>query len=171
MRKRALENAEESKETLGSIVRLVNQIENMPVGKDVTEDVKEALDALDKVRFHPLLIDSRQNSWLFFASIGIFIEIFISVRCSNAFRSCPRSRVQSLLQPRHARSFVLSTRTQSRCVYSTSCAYICAVDRKLGERGEKVAKVEEGHGDNGKVNSGRGMNEYVDSCTRQTLTC
>ncbi|EJC97646.1 uncharacterized protein FOMMEDRAFT_115195 [Fomitiporia mediterranea MF3/22] len=47
LRRRAYENAEGSKDTLASIVSLVHQIEGMPVGKDVTEDVGGALDALD----------------------------------------------------------------------------------------------------------------------------
>lgn len=49
LRRRAYENAEGSKDTLGSIVSLVHQIEGMPVDRDVTEDVREALDSLDKV--------------------------------------------------------------------------------------------------------------------------
>ncbi|OCB84913.1 hypothetical protein A7U60_g8135 [Sanghuangporus baumii] len=49
LRRRAYENAEGSKDTLSSIVSLVHQIEGMPVDKDVTEDVREALDALDKM--------------------------------------------------------------------------------------------------------------------------
>ncbi|KAL5499115.1 GPI17 [Sanghuangporus vaninii] len=49
LRRRAYENAEGSKDTLSSIVSLVHQIEGMPVDKDVTEDVRESLDALDKM--------------------------------------------------------------------------------------------------------------------------
>lgn len=48
LRKRAIENVEGSKETLKSIVSLVEQIENMPVGQDVRGDVQEALTALDE---------------------------------------------------------------------------------------------------------------------------
>ena len=50
LRRRTYENALESRETLGSILRLVKQIEGMPVGKDVTDDVDEALSALESVR-------------------------------------------------------------------------------------------------------------------------
>ncbi|KAF8591320.1 hypothetical protein K439DRAFT_1611324 [Ramaria rubella] len=49
LRKRALENTRDSKEALSSIVKLVDQIENMPVGQDVKGDVHGALDAIDQV--------------------------------------------------------------------------------------------------------------------------
>lgn len=49
LRRRAIENVKSSEETLRSIVSLVNQIENMPVGTDVQNDVQEALVALDQV--------------------------------------------------------------------------------------------------------------------------
>jgi phosphatidylinositol glycan class S len=48
-RQRAFENTGSSKETLQSIVKLVNQIPNMPVGQDVRDDVLEALSALEVV--------------------------------------------------------------------------------------------------------------------------
>ena len=50
VRLRTRQNVANSKETLKSIVALVNSIENMPVGQDVKGDVQEALDALDLVR-------------------------------------------------------------------------------------------------------------------------
>ncbi|KAH9061068.1 phosphatidylinositol-glycan biosynthesis class S protein-domain-containing protein [Lactarius vividus] len=46
-RQRALENAGSSKETLQSIIKLVHQIPNMPVGQDVRDDVRGALSALE----------------------------------------------------------------------------------------------------------------------------
>ncbi|KIM86728.1 hypothetical protein PILCRDRAFT_815979 [Piloderma croceum F 1598] len=49
LRRRILENVDKSTKTLGSIVQLVDQIENMPVGPDVRGDVQDALIALDKV--------------------------------------------------------------------------------------------------------------------------
>ena len=49
-RQRAIENAGSSKETLQSIIKLVHQIPNMPVGQDVRDDVREALSALEVVR-------------------------------------------------------------------------------------------------------------------------
>jgi GPI-anchor transamidase subunit S len=52
-RQRTFENAGSSKETLQSIVNLVDQIPNMPVGQDVRDDVREALSALEVVRSPP----------------------------------------------------------------------------------------------------------------------
>jgi len=49
LRRRIFENVDKSMETLGSIVQLVDQIENMPVGAGVRGDVQDALSALDKV--------------------------------------------------------------------------------------------------------------------------
>jgi phosphatidylinositol glycan class S len=49
LRRRVRENVGKSTETLGSIVQLVDQIENMPVGAGVKGDVLDALGALDKV--------------------------------------------------------------------------------------------------------------------------
>ncbi|KAH9003428.1 phosphatidylinositol-glycan biosynthesis class S protein-domain-containing protein [Lactarius hatsudake] len=46
-RQRAFENAGSSKETLQSIIKLVHQIPNMPVGQDVRDDVRGALSALE----------------------------------------------------------------------------------------------------------------------------
>ena len=48
-RQRAFENAGSSKETLQSIIKLVHQIPNMPVGQDVRDDVREALSSLEVV--------------------------------------------------------------------------------------------------------------------------
>lgn len=49
LRSRAIDNTKEASDTLGSIVKLIHQIENMPVKKDVRGDVIDALDALDEV--------------------------------------------------------------------------------------------------------------------------
>ncbi|KAJ7485443.1 phosphatidylinositol-glycan biosynthesis class S protein-domain-containing protein [Mycena latifolia] len=49
LRRRALENAENAQDTLESIVKLVDQIENMPVGQDVKGDVLHSLTALDQM--------------------------------------------------------------------------------------------------------------------------
>lgn len=48
-RKRAIENAHDSSQTLDSIVALVDAIEKLPVGPDVQSDVQAALNALNKV--------------------------------------------------------------------------------------------------------------------------
>lgn len=50
-RQRAFENVGSSRETLQSIVKLVDQIPNMPVGQDVRDDVLETLSALEVVCF------------------------------------------------------------------------------------------------------------------------
>ncbi|TRM63577.1 phosphatidylinositol-glycan biosynthesis class S protein-domain-containing protein [Schizophyllum amplum] len=47
LRRRARESAQEARDTLRSISRLVNQIENMPVGARVRDDVQGALHALE----------------------------------------------------------------------------------------------------------------------------
>ena len=52
MRRRTLENAERAKDTLRSIVKLVDEIQNMPVDKDVRNDVVNALNELDEVKFY-----------------------------------------------------------------------------------------------------------------------
>jgi len=49
LRRRSLENAYRSQETLQSIVKLVDQIENMPVGQDVLGDIQNTLAALEEV--------------------------------------------------------------------------------------------------------------------------
>ncbi|KAJ7664300.1 phosphatidylinositol-glycan biosynthesis class S protein-domain-containing protein [Mycena rosella] len=49
LRRRALENAENTQDTLESIIKLVDQIENMPVGQDVKGDVQHSLTALDQM--------------------------------------------------------------------------------------------------------------------------
>lgn len=48
-RKRTVENAENSVKTLSSIVKLVDKLENMPVGRNVRDDVVQALEDLEKV--------------------------------------------------------------------------------------------------------------------------
>lgn len=60
LRRRALENAEGAQDTLKSIVKLVDQIENMPVGQNVKGDVQDSLTALDQV----LLLVELLDSWL-----------------------------------------------------------------------------------------------------------
>lgn len=50
LRYRTLSNWQVSQDTLRSIVNLVDQIENMPVGQDVRDDVQGALLALEEVR-------------------------------------------------------------------------------------------------------------------------
>ncbi|KAF7344519.1 GPI transamidase component PIG-S [Mycena sanguinolenta] len=49
LRRRTLENVQNAQDTLKSIVKLVDQIENMPVGLDVKGDVQNSLTALDQM--------------------------------------------------------------------------------------------------------------------------
>lgn len=49
LRRRTLENAQGSQDTLSSIVKLIDRIDNMPVGGGVRDDVQNALYALTKV--------------------------------------------------------------------------------------------------------------------------
>lgn len=49
LRRRALENVQDSSDTLQSIIKLVDKIENMPVKQDVRGDIQEALTAFDMV--------------------------------------------------------------------------------------------------------------------------
>ena len=49
LRRRTFENAQGSQDTLSSIVKLIDKIENMPVGDGVRDDVQNALHALTKV--------------------------------------------------------------------------------------------------------------------------
>ncbi|KAG7448779.1 uncharacterized protein BT62DRAFT_1057193 [Guyanagaster necrorhizus] len=51
LRRRAFENDQGAKDTLRSTVKLVDQIENMPVGQVVRDDVWDALSALKKMHF------------------------------------------------------------------------------------------------------------------------
>ena len=53
MHRRTLENAERAKDTLRSIVKLVDEIQNMPVDNDVRNDVVNALNELDEVMVYP----------------------------------------------------------------------------------------------------------------------
>lgn len=49
LRRRIWESTRGTKDTLASIVKLVHQLENMPIGQDVQNDVRGALDSLHKV--------------------------------------------------------------------------------------------------------------------------
>lgn len=48
-RQRILENVNNAKETLISISKLVDQIDGMPVGKGVQDDIQDSITALQKV--------------------------------------------------------------------------------------------------------------------------
>ena len=151
MRRRAMENARESAETLGSIVRLVRQIEGMPVGKDVTEDVSEALEALDLVcpslLFSSLLLVRSPISHIFLSGFTLqdiqnCKHIHEPSRRAQALSARTRSFIESLLQSGHARIAVLPSRAQSRSVHSPSRARLCASYSQLAERAERLVEGE-----------------------------
>ena len=57
LRRRTFENAQGSQDTLSSIVKLIDKIENMPVHHGVRDDVQNALHALTKVSAFEILND------------------------------------------------------------------------------------------------------------------
>jgi GPI-anchor transamidase subunit S len=73
-RQRAFENAGSSKETLQSIVKLVDQISNMPVGQDVRDDVLEALSSLEVVRPPSSSVFFCLKIFSFMSGFGIFLH-------------------------------------------------------------------------------------------------
>ena len=73
MRRRTLENAERAKDTLRSIVKLVDEIQNMPVDKDVRNDVVNALNELDEVN---LPLKFNLSSHLTFVARCMLLQMF-----------------------------------------------------------------------------------------------
>jgi hypothetical protein len=65
LRRRTLENVQNSKETLESIAKLVHQIDNMPVGVGVRDDVQGALNALERVSRSIIGIQTDFAKWIF----------------------------------------------------------------------------------------------------------
>jgi phosphatidylinositol glycan class S len=61
MRRRLLETTSATQETLSSIVKLVNQIENMPLGPGVRNDVRDSLAYMRNVCLLCMLIDAASN--------------------------------------------------------------------------------------------------------------
>jgi len=64
MRHRAIENTKGVQETLTSILKLVDQIENMPVKNDVKDDVEQALNTLERVRYIGLSFEGLRQCYL-----------------------------------------------------------------------------------------------------------
>ncbi len=113
-RQRAFENAGSSKETLQSIVKLVDQISNMPVGQDVRDDVLEALSSLEvvcppsfSVFFRRLkvlaLCRGLEYSFIGFAALKTGVDT-----CLTRF-----------LQPGDVGIALLPSRTQVRCIHTS----------------------------------------------------
>lgn len=63
MRRRTRENMEGSAQTLTSIIKLVDKLENMPVGMDVKGDVLRALEELEQVNATKSFIMWRLNEY------------------------------------------------------------------------------------------------------------
>lgn len=103
LRRRAYENAQGAGDTLASIVSLVNQIEGMPVDKDVTEDVKGSLDALDNVRTLDSACHLIASTSLFLTKTDVFYPTTISYPPSPPICRSTHACLTCLLQPRYAR--------------------------------------------------------------------
>ena len=116
VRHRARENMANAKETLKSIIALVNQIDNMPVGQDVRGDVQGALTALDNVRpqvypDHRLL--NTESSFVGYSCIaGVLND------SPQALEYSPHTLVPRILQPRNACAAVLPRGAQIRGVHA-----------------------------------------------------
>lgn len=106
IRRRARESAEGSRETLESIVKLVAQIDNMPVGRDVRGDVQNSLNALEKVSIFPrgtcCMSDVRH--------VGVHQRLVVATPRIAAFKSGPYISLSGLLQPWDARVVIFSGR-------------------------------------------------------------
>ncbi len=117
MRRRALENAERAKDTLHSIVKLVDEIQNMPVGKDVRNDVVNALNELDEVTTNNSSSPSSSHSLLQDVCV---VERFVEGH-STPFSSSACTRFTGVLQPRYASLTLLSCGTQVCRVHAALC--------------------------------------------------
>lgn len=118
MRRRALENAERAKDTLHSIVKLVDEIQNMPVGKDVRNDVVNALNELDEVT-------TKEIFELVISSHSLLQDVYVVEHFveghTTPFSSSAYTRLTSLLQSRYAPLALLSCGTQVCRVYTALC--------------------------------------------------
>lgn len=101
VRLRTRQNVENSKETLKSIVALVDQIENMPVGQDVKGDVQDALSALDMVRLDCGSHLQRGLTSLRVSS-GLRGRLFVPDVSITAFQPRTHLCLARILQPRDA---------------------------------------------------------------------
>lgn len=99
IRQRTGENVKDSQETLESIVKLVNQIQNMPVGKDVKGDVQSALDALERVRIVNALVVTSTLIVLNFRHSGVRSWAFFRCPRTPVFRRGVETIFKGLLQP------------------------------------------------------------------------
>ena len=145
LRRRTLENAKGSQDTLKSIIKLVDQIDNMPVGEDVKGDVEDALEELTKVRTHIT------------PEHVILDEKILDVRIRHLFAPTnipPLSfsswaGVSRILQSWYVSAPLLSCGTQVRSIYSVICERCHSVIRgclKGVESLEASTQGSSGHG-------------------------
>lgn len=141
LRRRTLENIRDSKEALASIIKLVAQIENMPVGQDVKGDVQGALDAIEQVsRTYPLTdggplssdlpvyFDDFDASGTCFLLLGLLTKR-IRLTATDITTLCSREHtlVASILQSGDVGAFIFSRRAQVRGLHSLICAGVGAI--------------------------------------------
>lgn len=111
VRHRARENMENAKETLKSIVQLVNQIDNMPVGQDVRGDVQGALTALDNVRL-PSTSVMYSGTHYTLARIGSSNSQLVLYLVAAVLKRGALTRIARVLQPGHVGPPLLPRRAQ-----------------------------------------------------------
>lgn len=131
VRRRTQENAEDSRETLQSIVSLVNQIQNMPVGQDVKGDVQNALNALDEVSGTPSFEEKLNVRFLLLGALPYSIVLN---RGAPPFSQGTDVIFACFLQPGHACALIFPCRTYLCCLYPTFCLGCCTVVRCRRER-------------------------------------
>jgi hypothetical protein len=144
LRRRIRENVQKSTETLRSIVQLVAQIENMPVGADVRGDVLDALSALDKVGSH--------YPDLYLCAIikpiaGICLIVQLVHTNSPLLCPSPHSCLSCLFQSRYACPTIFPCGTQVRGIHATICECRGAAYRCRRERDYCVETPSEREGD------------------------
>lgn len=120
-RQRALENLRSSRETLQSILKLVDQIPNMPVGQDVKGDFQAALDELELVRISELFYLC--NLMLTIMFTGVRQHCRISSACAWSLGPGSHTRIPRVFQPGHARAAVLPSGAHVRCLHATFRAH------------------------------------------------
>lgn len=135
IRQRALENIKESKETLQSIVSLVNQIQNMPVGQGVKGDIQNALNALDEVRTVPDTIFSPRAQAHNLHILGVHYRVIIDHQSPSSFCRSPSTVFACFLQSGYACTVVFSCGTYLCCIHSAFRIGGCSFGRCCVEGG------------------------------------
>jgi hypothetical protein len=145
LRRRTLENAKGSQDTLKSIIKLVDQIENMPVGQDVKGDVEDALEELTKVRTHyttGYMIPDERN-------LDVRIRHLFAPTNIPPLSFSPWAGVSRILQSWYVSAALLSRRTQVRSIYSVICERCHSVIRGCFKGVESLEASTQGGGGDG----------------------